>query len=144
MLVLSWVLAPCGFVGRCQRFGEICCLLLQAWNNKSRNWSAYIGFEEGRLSATMPSFITSALKMETVFFPKCWHPHTKPHGTKPQDDTNITLTAVRISNLIILHTLHVSTKHHNQMWWRYVEHQTSCVSFIYKSECVCVCLYVQD
>jgi hypothetical protein len=28
ILVLSWVLAPCGFVGRFQRFGETCCLHL--------------------------------------------------------------------------------------------------------------------
>jgi hypothetical protein len=30
MLVLSWALAPCGFIGRCQRFGET-CLHLQPW-----------------------------------------------------------------------------------------------------------------
>jgi hypothetical protein len=29
MMLVSWVLAPCGFVDRCQRFGETCCLHLQ-------------------------------------------------------------------------------------------------------------------
>jgi hypothetical protein len=29
MLMKTWVLAPCGFVGWYQRFGETCCLHLQ-------------------------------------------------------------------------------------------------------------------
>lgn len=31
ILVLSWILAPCGFVGQCQRFRETCFLYLQGW-----------------------------------------------------------------------------------------------------------------
>jgi hypothetical protein len=34
---------------------------------------------------------------EKHVFPKCWHQPTNPHGTKTQDNTNITLTAVRMS-----------------------------------------------
>jgi hypothetical protein len=29
MIMFSWVLAPCGLVGRCQRFGETYCPYLQ-------------------------------------------------------------------------------------------------------------------
>jgi hypothetical protein len=29
MIMFFWVLAPCRLVGRCQRFGETCCLHLQ-------------------------------------------------------------------------------------------------------------------
>jgi hypothetical protein len=47
-MLVSWVLAPCGFVDRCQRFGETCCLHLQGWSNKAIKWRAYIGLEERR------------------------------------------------------------------------------------------------
>jgi hypothetical protein len=49
MLMLSWVLAPCNFLSRCQRFGETCCLYLRRWSGKNEKWRAYTGFEEGRL-----------------------------------------------------------------------------------------------
>jgi hypothetical protein len=55
VLVLSWVLAPCIFLLRFQRFGETCCLHLQGWSDKDENWRVCVGFEEGRLSESGPS-----------------------------------------------------------------------------------------
>jgi hypothetical protein len=43
MLVLSRVLAPCGFVGGFQSFRETFCLC------SGLKWRTYIAFEEGRL-----------------------------------------------------------------------------------------------
>jgi hypothetical protein len=42
--MLFWVLAPCGFVGRWQRFGETSCLHLQGLSN--RELKGYVGSEE--------------------------------------------------------------------------------------------------
>jgi hypothetical protein len=110
MFVLSWVLAPCGFVGRCQRLGETCCLHLQGWSDKAGKWVAYIGSEkrrprEGSQSErrNMSSFLESYI---SLYFPalwlqpwiwrqhvsqKRWHRPTKLHGAKTQDNNNNTL-----------------------------------------------------
>jgi hypothetical protein len=39
----------CGFVGRCQHFGETCCLHLQGLSDKAGKSRACIGSEERRL-----------------------------------------------------------------------------------------------
>jgi hypothetical protein len=31
IMLFMWVLAPCKLVGRCQRFGETCCLHLHVY-----------------------------------------------------------------------------------------------------------------
>jgi hypothetical protein len=49
MLLLSWILALCGFVGLCTCFGETCWLHLQGWSDKAGKWRAYIGSGERRL-----------------------------------------------------------------------------------------------
>jgi hypothetical protein len=48
MLVLSWVLVPCGFVGQCQHFRET-HFHHQGWSDRAGKWRVYVGFEEGRL-----------------------------------------------------------------------------------------------
>jgi hypothetical protein len=47
-------------------------------------------------SLPLPSFATSALKMEA---PKRWHRSAKPQGTKTQDNTDIILIALRTLDL---------------------------------------------
>jgi hypothetical protein len=49
--VLSWGLASCCFVGRCQRFGETCYLNLQSWSDKAGKYRTYIRFEERNAEA---------------------------------------------------------------------------------------------
>jgi hypothetical protein len=32
LMIFFWVKSPCAFVGRSQRFGDVCCLHLQDWS----------------------------------------------------------------------------------------------------------------
>jgi hypothetical protein len=43
MMVMSWVLAPFGFVGRCQCFGETRCLYLQGRSDKAPTKQSKVG-----------------------------------------------------------------------------------------------------
>jgi hypothetical protein len=64
MLRMSWVLAPFGFVGRWQRFGEKYCVRRQGWSDKAGKWMAYIGLEEGRQKCVKFSLEISSIIME--------------------------------------------------------------------------------
>jgi hypothetical protein len=70
MLVLSWVLAPCGFVDQCQWFREASCLHLP-----------------------FPSLVTSALKMEPACFSKTFPSNYKTtwrqKPNKPNNSENV-------------------------------------------------------
>jgi hypothetical protein len=48
-MTMFWVLVPCGFVGRCQLFGEAYCIHLQDSSDNAGKWRDYIVLEEGRL-----------------------------------------------------------------------------------------------
>jgi hypothetical protein len=48
MMMFFWVLAPCGLVGRCQRFGEMYYLIFRAEVTMLGNQRDYMGWKEGK------------------------------------------------------------------------------------------------
>jgi hypothetical protein len=72
ILVLSWVLTPCGLIGWCQHFRETCCFHLQGWSDKVCKYRAYIASEERRLREGSQSERRNMGKGSFYSIPSLW------------------------------------------------------------------------
>jgi hypothetical protein len=86
----SWVLAPCGFAGRCRRFGETCCL-----HPIPSALALQVLYKH---SIFLLCHFSHWRRREHVS-PKRRHRFANPHGAKTQDfHNNMLIIAVRNSD----------------------------------------------